>query len=114
MGPQLAESWETPDDTTMIFNIRRGVHWHDKPPVNGRELTATDVEFSLLRITGLSEEGPPVTTYEISQLPIESITATDDWTVVIKLERRRPDALRAILISANAYIMPPEVIPATR
>ena len=94
----------------MIFNIRRGVHWHDKPPVNGRELTAKDVEFSLLRITGLSEEGPPVTTYEISQLPIESITATDDWTVVIKLERTRPDALRAILISTNAYIIPPEVI----
>ena len=110
MGPLLAESWEAPDDKTMIFNIRRGVHWHDKPPVNGRELTAKDVEFSLLRITGLSEEGPPVTTYEISLMPIESITATDDWTVVIKLERTRPDALRAILISANAYIIPPEVI----
>ena len=110
MGGLLAESWETPDPLTYIFNIRKGVHWHNKPPVNGREMTAKDVEFSLLRITGMSEEGPPVTTYEISLMPIESITATDQWTVVIKLERARPDALRAILISANAYILPPEVI----
>ena len=32
----LAESWETPDDTTIVLNIRQGVHWHDKPPMNGR------------------------------------------------------------------------------
>ena len=36
---RLAESWETPDTTTAVFNIRRGVHWHDKAPMNGRELT---------------------------------------------------------------------------
>ena len=33
----LAESWETPDDTTIIFNIRQGVNWHDKAPMHGRE-----------------------------------------------------------------------------
>ena len=30
----VAESWEQPDPTTYVFNIRPGIHWHDKPPVN--------------------------------------------------------------------------------
>jgi len=32
----LAESWETPDDTTIVFNIRKGVNWQDKAPMNCR------------------------------------------------------------------------------
>ena len=49
----LAESWETPDATTIIAHIRSGVHWHDKAPMNGRELTAQDVEYNFDRYTGL-------------------------------------------------------------
>src|SRR5215467_11212615 len=41
--PDLAERWEEPDDTTVVFYLRRGVRWQNKPPVNGRELTAEDV-----------------------------------------------------------------------
>lgn len=44
----IAESWETGDDY-IIFDLRDGVKWHDKPPCNGRELTADDVVFSLKR-----------------------------------------------------------------
>ena len=33
----LAESWEQPDPLTIVFNIRKGVNWHDKAPMNGRE-----------------------------------------------------------------------------
>src|SRR5215510_15805204 len=36
--PDVAESWETPDDMTYIFHLRQGVKWHNKPPLNGREL----------------------------------------------------------------------------
>ena len=42
----LAERWEEPDNTTVVFYLRRGVRWHKKPPVNGRELTAEDVKFT--------------------------------------------------------------------
>src|SRR6266446_8428204 len=47
--PHLAERWETPDDTTYIFHLRHGVKWHNKPPVNGRELVAEDVKFTFDR-----------------------------------------------------------------
>src|SRR6266511_4824105 len=44
--PHLAERWEQPDDTTYLFHLRRGVKWHNKPPLNGRELVAEDVKFT--------------------------------------------------------------------
>jgi len=55
--PDLAERWESPDDTTYIFHLRQGVKWHNKPPVNGRELVAEDVKFSFDRF--LTVEGNP-------------------------------------------------------
>ena len=47
--PDLAERWEAPDDTTYVFHLRQGVKWHNKPPVNGRELVAEDVKFTFDR-----------------------------------------------------------------
>lgn len=43
--PGLAESWETPDDRTYVFQIRQGVTFH-----NGREMTVDDVLFSMNRL----------------------------------------------------------------
>jgi len=45
----LADSWTIPELGTVIFHIREGVYWHNKPPVNGRELTPEDIEYSLKR-----------------------------------------------------------------
>ena len=45
----VAESWSQPSLTTYVFKLRRGVRWHAKPPVNGRELTAEDVRYSVER-----------------------------------------------------------------
>jgi peptide/nickel transport system substrate-binding protein len=45
----LAESWTQPNETTYVFKLRRGVRWHPKPPVNGRELTADDVVYTIDR-----------------------------------------------------------------
>jgi peptide/nickel transport system substrate-binding protein len=49
--PDLAESWSQPNETTYVFKLRRGVRWHNKPPVSGRELTAEDVKFTFDRFT---------------------------------------------------------------
>ena len=46
----LADSWETPVKGKMIFHIREGVHWHNKPPTSGRELTVEDVVFTFKRM----------------------------------------------------------------
>ena len=109
----LAESWETPDDTTIIFNIRQGVHWHDKAPMNGRELTAKDVEYNWQRLLGLgkfSEAGPSLMAGGFPPEDFESVTATDDWTVVFKLTKPNFNALKNLLGQWIAVIYPPEVI----
>jgi peptide/nickel transport system substrate-binding protein len=53
----LAESWTQPNDTTYVFKLRKGVRWHPKPPVNGRELTAEDVKYTYERF--LTVKGNP-------------------------------------------------------
>ena len=109
----LAESWETPDDTTIIFNIRKGVNWHDKAPMNGRELTAKDVEYNWQRLLGLgkfSEAGPSPVAGGLKPDNFESITATDKYTVVFKLKELDLRALLNLLGHWVAVIYPPEVI----
>ena len=113
----LAESWEQPDPKTYVFNIRQGVQWHDKPPVNGRELTAYDVEHSYHRMLGnkltgteFSEAEPSTTGGPLAALPWESVEATDKWTVVMKLKEPRLDALSNILDWASMVIQPPELL----
>src|SRR5581483_6844648 len=39
--PALAERWETPNPTTYVFHLRRGVRFHD-----GSEFTAEDVKYT--------------------------------------------------------------------
>ena len=45
-----AEAWESPDPTTFVFKLHKGITFHDKPPANGRAFTAEDVVYSLNRI----------------------------------------------------------------
>lgn len=45
----LAESWSTPDNETISYTIRKGVHWWDKAPANGREFTAEDAAWNIER-----------------------------------------------------------------
>ena len=108
----LAESWETPDDTTIVLNIRQGVHWHDKPPMNGRELTADDIAYNYHRYLGLGSGFTEVApgAGPLGAVGVESVTATDQWTVVIELEQPNPVALFTLLQWYTFDIHPPEVI----
>ena len=114
---QLAESWETPDDTTIIFNIRQGVHYALDPDseasrlVGGRELTADDVVFSHQRMLSLGDfTEPPFLARPVYELPWESVEATDKYTVVMKLKEPKLDALEGIITTPDFWILPPEVI----
>ena len=44
---QLAESYEIPDNQHIIFHIRKGVHYWNQPPANGREFTAEDAAWNI-------------------------------------------------------------------
>ena len=111
---QLAESWEIPDPRTYIFHIRQGVHWHNKAPMNGRALTARDVEYNFHRYLGMGSgfteksKGAAVSS-TIDDIGIESVTA-EGSSVVFRLAKQNFDALKTILFNNILFIFPPEVI----
>jgi peptide/nickel transport system substrate-binding protein len=80
--PMVAESWETPDKDTFIINIRPGIRFHNKPPTNGRELTAEDVAYTVNRAFTVP------TSYVARNYStwFKSAEATDKYTVVVKGE----------------------------
>ena len=108
----LAESWENPDPLTYVFKIRDGVFWHDKAPVNGRPLTAHDVEFHYDRILGLGggEPGFDIQGVILGKMSFESVTATDDSTVVFKLKEPNLLGLSQILIGNHTFLVPREIV----
>jgi peptide/nickel transport system substrate-binding protein len=77
----LAESWTQPNETTYIFKLRRGVKWHNKPPVNGRELTADDVVFSVNHF--LTVKGN-ANAYMLKA--VDKVEAVDKYTVKFTLK----------------------------
>jgi peptide/nickel transport system substrate-binding protein len=72
----LAESWTQPNETTYVFKLRRGVRWQNKPPVNGRELTADDVLYSVDRFRTLKGNA---NAYMLSS--VDRVEAVDKYTV---------------------------------
>jgi peptide/nickel transport system substrate-binding protein len=77
----LVESWTQPNDTTYVFKLRRGVKWHPKPPVNGRELTAEDVVYTVNRFLSVTGNG---NAYMLE--PVAKVVATDRYTVTFTLK----------------------------
>ena len=51
--PDLAERWEYTDEKTRVLPAQ-GVKFHNKPPVDGREVKAQDVKYSLERFAAKS------------------------------------------------------------
>src|SRR5215510_2958360 len=72
----LAESWQQPNDPTYVFKLKKGVRFHAKPPVNGRELTAEDVRYCFERL--LIDKG----SVNVSMVrPIGKVEVVDRHTV---------------------------------
>ena len=98
-----------PTHKTFIVTVRQGVHWHNKAPVDGRELTAEDVAWTYRRIGGLLDWKPEFT-YNLRNFRWQSIEATDRYTVVFKLTEPRLDFVDTVLGENDTWILPPEVI----
>ena len=93
--PQLAESWTTTADDTWIFNIRRGVTFHD-----GSALTAGDVAFSINR----AKTAPSDMVDLIKS--VKSARAIDDHTVEVKTDGPNPillNQLTQIFVMSEAW-----------
>ncbi len=112
----LAESWSFSEDgLRLIVKLRQGVRFHDKPPVNGREMVATDVKFSFDRRfgtgSGFTEMSPHYRRPGMKNL--DKVTAPDKYTVVFHF--KVPSYLNetVILYDYNTQTYAPELIKET-
>ena len=100
----LAESWERQGDSVYVFKLKKGVRWHNKPPVNGRELTAEDVRYTydrFLNIKGNSNK------YMLEM--VDKVEAPDKYTV--KFTLREPNAwFLDRLASTSTWIIAKECV----
>jgi peptide/nickel transport system substrate-binding protein len=100
----LAESWTQTGETTYVFKLRKGVRWHPKPPVDGRELTAEDVKYTYERFLGI-KGNPNRGTLE----QIDRIEAVDRHTVRITLKEPYAWFPEAVA-QTSTWIVPREAV----
>jgi len=99
----LAERWSaSKDGTVYTFELRRGVKFHNKPPVNGREVTSDDVKYSLERFMAKSA-------FRSRFDPVQSIDAVDRYTVRITLKEPYTPFLNHLANSTYTAILAREV-----
>ncbi len=107
----IVESWDFSEPGVLVFNIRKGVHWALNPEqeasrlVNGRELTADDVVFSLT----MYRDDPRAYLSKQPGLPTAEIYATDKYTFVIEIAPSYVPTAR-LRFGDFASIVPPEVV----
>ena len=98
----LAESWEFSDPYTLVFHLRKGIHWQNLPPVNGREFTADDVAFHYHRLLGLGDgftKPAPYHATVASFRELISVTAADKYTAVFKWKIPNPAFILETMIT---------------
>jgi peptide/nickel transport system substrate-binding protein len=87
-APALAKSWDTSKDgLTWTFHIRTGVKWSD-----GKDLTAHDIAYTYNRIL---DGGPEAASWASYLASVAKVTAPNDTTVVLKLDK--PNAVLPLL-----------------
>lgn len=95
--PALAEKWDTsPDKLTWTFTTRQGAKWSDGQPVTARDVAFT---FNLM----LSNEAARTANGNFVA-NFDTVTATDDHTVVIKTK-----APQATMLALDVPIVPEHV-----
>ena len=94
-APDLASSWETPDDRTIIFHLNPAAKFHD-----GRPLTAQHVKKTYEDVINQVVPNPKAAGYS----SVKSIEATDAHTVVFHL--KEPNG--GLFDNLNMPILPPD------
>lgn len=114
MTGSLAKSWETPDDETVVYHIRPNVRFALNPSseasrlVNGREVTAEDVAFSINRAFS-SKTAYLYSAYTSVGNQPTSVKALDRYTVEVKTPKTM-HGLMVLVCGGFLWTWPQEVI----
>ncbi len=90
LRPELAERWEvSPDARSFTFHLRRGARFANLPPVNGREVTANDVKWSIeyfSRSGAFKDAKLANSRLGFMYEGIDAVTASDAYTVQVSFK----------------------------
>ena len=100
--PDLAEKWKYESPTALVFTLRKGVRFHNKPPVNGREVTADDVKYSVERF--MAKSG-----FRSRLELVQAVEVVDRYTVRMTLKEPYAPLLNHLANAAYVVILPREV-----
>lgn len=89
---EIAESWSVVSDTEYVFNIRRGIKFH-----NGDALTADDVVFSFDRVIRDGAMGGRTSPRKGLLGPLAAVEKVDSHTVKFELSSPFPVLLQALV-----------------
>ncbi len=93
--PWLASSYQfSSDATSLTFKLRQGIQWSD-----GKPLTSADVVFTLNIV-----RNHPAVDYSAIWTVINSVSAPDDHTVIVKL--KQPSVPILWYLGGQTYILP--------
>ncbi len=101
----LADSWEIPEPGKIIFHIREGVHWQNKAPCNGRELTLDDVVYSVNR--ALTKKG----TYIPASYPAlgtSGVVTKDEAARTVTVTCAKEESLNLLALIPNYFSIFPK------
>src|SRR5438445_6948858 len=101
----LATSWEMVNPSTWIFKLRQGVRFHNRPPVNGREMTAEDVKYSY-------ELLKDKVSYATRAALVKTVHVIDKYTVKFELTLPDPKFYLNVVDSLSPVIVPREAAEA--
>jgi len=96
--PNVAESWENPDDNTWVFHLREGIKF-----TNGEPLDAFAVKYSLERIMDPEVKSPQASRLSL----VEEVQAPDAKTVIIKTKEPYAALLNIMTLM---FIVPPKAV----
>jgi peptide/nickel transport system substrate-binding protein len=109
LEPDLAESYSRPDDLTYVFKLRKGIRFHNIPPVNGRELTSEDIKYSIERAAGMHGKKSLFMNRSRFEDKFASIDTPDKYTVIFKTKEPYA-ALINYLSGFSSSIVPKEAV----
>ena len=111
----LAESWKTPEVGVWVLDIRRGVHFALDPTsaasrlVNGREMTAEDVAYSIEYIRDTPSSW--INLAEPTFIKNTTVERTGPWQITIKTAKDPATGYLWIMGGGgNGYIWPKEFL----
>jgi len=107
LAGQLAESYELTAPDTIVWHIRQGVKWWDKPPANGREFTADDVVWNL-KTQWANTGGNFQMFFPAPEEKLLGVKALDKYTVETKFTPGK-QGIQILETGARAYMMSPEL-----